>query len=115
MQLRLQATGRFSLRGWSIENRHLLTRGTESSWRYRMRIRAAHSVFPATPSLSIRAFDELFLDVRRGQSQQNTFGAGMGLELGHRGTLELYQVWSRERGGQRSNYLFVVLLLRSES
>ena len=114
VQLRIHATATASMRGWTLDNRHLVSLGTDSNERYRIRLRAISPVLFRNSKLSFRAFDELFVDLERNRQIRNNLAAGVGLGLGGRGTVELYQVWSREQRGGNSNYVLAIFTLRAK-
>lgn len=62
-QLRLMAIGTWNVSSRAIDNCHLISLGTESVERYRIRGRVARPGLFGLSSLSARAFDEVFIDL----------------------------------------------------
>ncbi len=112
-QLRLHATIAVDPQEWTLESRNLISLGTQSPARYRSRLRVVTPDLSAKMKLSIRAFDELYVDLEHFQIIRNNVAAGFGLELGRRSTVEFYHVWSGESTGDSSNYVLAIFTLRT--
>lgn len=107
-QLRLSAIWVHQGSSWTVENRHLLALSEEAE-RYRCRLRLIRPL--GRGSLSLRAFDELYVDLDQGLVRNN-LALGVGAQLGTTLTTELYQVWVNNRETSNDKYVLVLLTLR---
>nr|WP_298722799.1 hypothetical protein [uncultured Steroidobacter sp.] len=111
-QLRLMAIGTWSIPGWTLDNRHMLSLSTQSVERYRMRARVVRPELFGFPTLSARAFDEVFVDLDGAGFIRNNVALGVGFEL-HRALLaELYRVWEGNHGAPDDRYLLGLVTVR---
>lgn len=107
-QLRLSAILAFQGSAWTVENRHLLALGEESE-RYRCRLRFIRSFRQS--GISLRGFDELYLDLDRG-FVRNNIALGLGSQLGSAVTAELYHVWVDNHENRSDSYVLALLTVR---
>jgi hypothetical protein len=107
-QLRLSAVWAHQAESWTVENRHLLA-VSEDAQRYRCRLRLIRSL--GRSDLSLRAFDELYVDLDHGLVRNN-LALGIGAHLGSALTAELYHVWVGNHETSNDNYALVLLTLR---
>lgn len=107
-QLRLSAIWVHQGDSWTVDNRHLLAL-SEDAQRYRCRLRLIRSL--GGKKLSLRAFDELYVDLDDGLVRNN-LALGVGAQMGSALTAELYHVWVDNHEERNDNYVLVLLTLR---
>lgn len=112
LQLRMIATGTVTRRDWTLEDRQLISVGEDSSARYRNRLRVMRAGLFARKHLSVRAFDELYVDLDSVAVLRNDLAFGIGVQLNGRCSAELYHVWVEGRQAFRTNYALVLFMLK---
>lgn len=111
-QLRLMTIGTWNVRGWTIDNRHMLSLSTESVERYRVRARVARPDLFGLSPLSARAFDEAFFDLDGAGFIRNNVALGVGVEINRALLAELYRVWEGNRAAPNDRYVLGLVTLR---
>jgi hypothetical protein len=112
LQLRLMVTPAFTSRGWSIDWRQMLTVSSQDVTRFRSRLRVARPGLLGREAISLRAFDELFVDLEGAGIVRNNIAAGIGVQLQDSCTAELYHVWVGNRVGRQADYAMLLISLR---
>lgn len=107
-QLRLSAIWLYEGSSWTIENRHLLA-VSEQAERYRCRLRLVRSL--GQSGFSMRAFDELYVDLEHGFVRSN-LAIGVGAQLASAMTAEIYHVWVDNHENRDDNYVLALLTVR---
>lgn len=112
LQLRLAATGTVTSGRWSLDWRQMLSVSSQDLTRFRSRIRAVRAGLIGQEALSLRAFDELVVDLEGSGVIRNNIAAGVGLQLHKQCNAELYHVWVDNRVGRQRDYALLLLTLR---
>jgi hypothetical protein len=112
LQLRAQLTISGATGSWTFENRNLVTYGEHTDLRFRGRLRAIRGQLFDTKSLSLRAYDELYVDLEGSGWIRNVVALGLGWQPTPAITAELYHAWSQERRIADTHYLLLVLSFR---
>lgn len=112
LQLRLMSINTMTQGQWAFDWRQMLSVSSRDLTRFRSRIRAVRAGFLGREAVSLRAYDELFVDVEGAGVLRNNIAAGFGLRLQERCTAELYHVWVDNRVGHQSDFDLLLFTLR---
>lgn len=112
MQFRVSALGVWQLDEWSLDNRHLLSISSAALERYRSRVRIARSGVLGSQLLSVRAYDEIFVDLERSRLFRNNLAAGIGLQFTKTLNAEIYHVWEMNRSASDRDFVLVLVAWR---
>lgn len=112
LQLRLMLTPAFTRERWSIDWRQMLTVSSQDVTRFRSRLRVIRPGLLGREAISLRAFDELFVDLEGAGIVRNNFAAGFGVQFQNHCIAELYHVWVDNRVGRQSDYAMLLVSLR---
>jgi hypothetical protein len=112
LQLRLTAIGTTTVGRWSLDWRQMLSASSRDLTRFRSRVRVVRPGLLGQNAVSLRAFDELFVDLEGAGVIRNNFAAGVGLQVRERCSAELYHVWVDNRLGSQSDFSMLLLTLR---
>ena len=112
LQLRLTATGMMMVRQWSLDWRQMLSVSSQDVTRFRSRLRVVRPGLLGREAISLRVFDEVFVDLEGAGVIRNNVAAGVGLQLHERCSAELYHVWVDNRVGRLSDFAMLLVSLR---
>jgi hypothetical protein len=107
-QMRVHAITRMTIGRWVIDDRNMLSVSSESAERYRNRLRATFPALRGRSRLSAHAFNELFFDFDRGAFVRNNVALGLGAAIGDCCRVELYHVWSDNRGAPDTRFVLAI-------
>jgi len=111
-QLRLMSINTMTTGRWAFDWRQMLSVSSRDLTRFRSRIRAARPGLLGRSSMSLRAYDELVVDLEGAGVIRNHIAAGFGLQLQERCSAELYHVWVDNRVGHQSDFELLLFTLR---
>lgn len=94
---------------WKMRLSSRKAEARQAAARYRCRVRLIRSL--ADSRISVRTFDEIYVDPDHGVVRNN-FALGFGAQMGSALTLELYHVWVDNLETRNDNYALVLLTLR---
>lgn len=112
LQLRLTATATMTSGRWTLDWRQVVSVSSQDFTRFRSRIRVVRAGLLGRKEISLRAFDELFVDLEGTGVIRNNFAAGFGAQLQERCSAELYHVWVDNRVGRQADYALLLVTLR---